>query len=126
MGVGNGSDEDNWADKNLDDGYAYTAPVGSYPSNGYGLYDMAGNVWEYCFDAYDENFYANSPRRNPVANIIVKDGENNIVAINKLRVARGSSWYDAPSGIWIASRLGIDPKNTAFNQGFRCAKSVVP
>ena len=34
--------EDNWADKNLDDGYTYTAPVGSYPPNGYGLYDMAG------------------------------------------------------------------------------------
>ena len=92
---------------------------------------MAGNVWEHCFDAYDKNFYANSPRRNPIADIIVKDGENNIVAINKLRVARGASWYDAPSGIWIASRLGIDPKRAAnnyggINQGFRCAKSVVP
>ena len=118
--------EDNWADKSIDDGYAYTAPVGSYPPNGYGLYDIAGNVWEHCFDAYDKNFYANSPRRNPIADIIVKDGENNIVAINKLRVARGASWLDAPSGIWIASRLGIDPKNAANNRGFRCAKSVVP
>ncbi|MDE0681981.1 MAG: SUMF1/EgtB/PvdO family nonheme iron enzyme [Candidatus Poribacteria bacterium] len=118
--------DDNWADKNIDDGYTYTAPVGSYPPNGYGLYDMAGNVWEWCFDAYDENFYANSPRQNPIAQIIVKDGQNNIVAINKLRVARGASYSDIPSAIWIASRLGIDPKNAATNHGFRCAKSVDP
>ena len=81
--------EDNWADENLDDGYAYTAPVGSYPPNGYGLYDMTGNVWEWCFDAYDENFYANSPYQNPIADIIVKDEKNNIIGINKLRVHVG-------------------------------------
>jgi len=118
--------EDNWADKNIDDGYAYTAPVGSYPPNGYGLYDMGGNVGEWCFDAYDENFYANSPRRNPIAQIIIKDGENNIVAINKLRVSRGGSWVAVPSRMWIASRLGLDPKGAVINIGFRCAKSVTP
>ena len=118
--------EDNWADKNINDGYALTAPVGSYPPNGYGLYDMVGNVWEYCFDAYDKNFYANSPRRNPVAQIIVKDGENNIVAVNKLRVGRGISWYDAPHAVWIANRLGVDPKGKTFNVGFRCVRSVTP
>ena len=118
--------EDNWADKNIDDGYVYTAPVGSYPPNGYGLYDMGGNVTEWCFDAFDENFYANSPPRNPIADILIQDGENNIVAINKLRVMRGGSWFHFPSGIWIAHRLGVDPKHTAHDRGFRCAKSVTP
>lgn len=118
--------EDNWADENLDDGYAYTAPVGSYPPNGYRLYDMAGNVWEWCFDAYDENFYANAPYQNPIAEILIRDGANNIVAVNKLRVTRGGSWYDGFLSIWIASRLGQSPENQVTNVGFRCVKSVTP
>ena len=121
-----GNDGDNWADKNIDDGYVYTAPVGSYPPNGYGLYDMAGNVWEWCFDAYDENFYANSPYRNPIADIIVKDQENNIIDINKLRVSRGASWNDGPLSVWIASRREVDPHVRWGNTGFRCVKSVPP
>ena len=118
--------EDNWADENLDDGYAYTAPVGSYPPNGYGLYDMAGNVWEWCYDAYDENFYANSPYRNPIADIIVKDEKDNIIGINKLRVSRGAGWNDGPPSVWIASRREVDPQVRWGNTGFRCVKSVTP
>ncbi len=118
--------DDNWADENLDDGYAYTAPIGSYPPNGYGLYDMEGNVWEWCFDAYDENFYANSSYENPVAEILVRDGANNIVAVNKLRVIRGSSWYDGPPSVWIAGRLGQSPEGIVTNTGFRCVQPVTP
>ena len=118
--------EDNWADENLDDGYAYTAPIGSYPPNGYGIYDMEGNVWEWCFDAYDENFYANSPYQNPIAEILIKDGANNIVAVNKLRVTRGASWHDGPLSVWIASRLGQSPEGEFTNVGFRCVKSATP
>ena len=58
-----------WADKEADDGYAHTAPVESYPDNEYGLYDMAGNVWEWCLDEYDADFYAVSPVTNPVSGI---------------------------------------------------------
>ncbi len=48
-----------------EDGYAGTAPVGSYPPNGYGLCDMAGNVWEWCADYYDADYYQISPRVDP-------------------------------------------------------------
>ena len=118
--------DDNWADENLDDSYAYTAPIGSYPPNRYGLYDMVGNVWEWCFDAYDENFYANSTYQNPIAEILIRDGANNIVAINKLRVIRGTSWYDGPMSVWIASRLGQSPEGQVTSVGFRCVQSVTP
>ena len=120
--------DNNWADKNLDDGYVYTAPVGNYPPNGYGLYDMAGNVWEWCFDAYDENFYANSPYRNPIADITIRDVKDNVITVNKMRVARGNSWFDGPVSVWIANRLGWSTESVKlpFNIGFRCVKSVTP
>ena len=116
----------NWAAKDIDDGYAYTAPVGSYPANGYGLFDMSGNVWEWCFDAYDENFYENSPRKNPIASIIITDSENNTQTINSKRTTRGSSWLDGVQSVWIATRLGQDAKSLFYHLGFRCAKSTKP
>ena len=66
-----------WWDKEADDGYIYWAPVGSYPPNGYGLYDMGGNVQEWCLDVYDENYYSVSPRVNPLS------GTNRIELLRK-------------------------------------------
>jgi len=73
-----------WRSKAADDGYRMTAPVGTYSPNGYGLYDMAGNVWEWVSDWYhndDDNYYACSSYKNP-------QGPGS----GSWRVCRGGSW----------------------------------
>ena len=105
-----------------------TTPVGDYPSNDYGVYDTAGNVWEWCLDGYEADFYANSPRRNPTAganNIeeIVKDFEN----IADFRVIRGGGWNSNPEWLRAANRHGTSPAYAGIGAlGFRCAKSLPP
>ncbi|GAB4496655.1 MAG: hypothetical protein OHK0052_06900 [Anaerolineales bacterium] len=70
-----------WANKSFDDGYADTAPVGSYPPNDYGLYDMSGNVWEWVRDFYAAEYYQTSPYNNPLG-----------PSSGKYRVVRGGAW----------------------------------
>ena len=116
---------ENW-DTSADDGYVYTAPVGNYPPNGYGLYDMAGNVWEWCFDAYDANFYASSPSRNPIAGIIVTNATDNSITVNESRVLRGGSWTPHPQNVRSAHRWSYGAHSVSFSVGFRCVQSVTP
>ena len=115
-----------WSDKNVDDGYQYTAPVGKYPPNGYGLYDMAGNVWEWCMDEWDENFYETSPKANPVAGGIITFDNDNFTTVKNPRVLRGGSWSDGDSFLRVAARFGLVPPDTSKLLGFRCARTVTP
>lgn len=73
-----------WQDRATpgDDGHAFTAPVGSYPANAFGLHDMHGNVWEWVSDWYDEDYYARSPQDDPAG---PPDGN--------VKVRRGGSWH---------------------------------
>jgi len=64
------------------DGYAFTAPVGSFAPNAFGLYDMHGNAWEWCSDWHGDTYYAESPIQDPQG---PKDGD--------VRVRRGGSWH---------------------------------
>lgn len=119
------SNNNRW-DRHVNDGYTYTAPVGSYPPNGYGLYDMAGNVWEWCFDAYIENYYTNTLPRNPIVGIIIKDVSGNSVSVNKLRSGRGGSWSSPPFALKFTYRDNCVARQSYSNNGFRCVKSATP
>ena len=105
-----------------------TTPVGEYPANDYGVHDIAGNVWEWCLDGYEADFYANSPRRNPIAGANnVEDIVNDFENIVDFRVIRGGGWNSEPEWLRASNRHGTSPAYGGIGAlGFRCAKSVAP
>ena len=99
-----------------DDGYDNTiAPVGAYPTgvSAYGIYDMAGNVWEWVVDWYDKDYYGKSPQNNP-------KGPDR----GKLRVVRGGSWRNRENIQRCANRYYCYPGIWGNTLGFRCVKDV--
>ena len=112
-------------DDNVNDGHAFTAPVGSYPANGYGLHNMAGNVHEWCLDEWDAAFYRRSPHRNPVAGGWVGDDFAKVQTYNG-RVSRGGSWGDTAWLLRVAYRGRSLATISDSTNGFRCARDVTP
>lgn len=106
------------------DGYPRTAPVGSFPPNGYGLVDMAGNAWEWCADWYRPDSYAFSPRHNPTGPPSSFDPHEPGVP---KRVQRGGSFLcsDTYCTRYLPGARGKGaPDSAASHIGFRCVRSA--
>jgi formylglycine-generating enzyme required for sulfatase activity len=101
-GAGNYTGEETGSDvaiKGYDDGFAWTSPVGSFPPNKYGLYDMGGNVWQWVMDAWNNE--------------------------SKHKVLRGASWYNGALKLSLLSscRVHAAPDSSTDNYGFRIVRS---
>jgi formylglycine-generating enzyme required for sulfatase activity len=106
--VENGAQFDNCSVKD-------TVAVGSFKPNDYGLFDMAGNAWEWVNDWYDPSYYSSSPASNPTG----PDATG-----NQYKVVRGGGWHSDLNNVRVADRDNLPPANRYSDFGFRCAATL--
>ena len=109
-------DDANWGNTvSSNDKWSGCSPVASFKFNGYGLYDMAGNVWEWCNDWYSAGYYDVSPAIDPLG----PDSSTH-------RSRRGGGWGNNLEGVRISSRDGLDVGDRSWDLGVRLFKTAMP
>ena len=107
------------------DGHLTTSTVGSFPVNGYGLYDMAGNVWEWVSDWYHPRYYEVRPKINPAGVPKEQSLDPHEPGIPK-RIVKGGSFLCSENyctGYRPSARMATDPRSSSNHTGFRCVKN---
>ncbi len=114
-----GNDWDPARANTRESGVGHPTPVDQFTAAGnvspYGVCDMVGNVWEWCLDRYDADYYVHSPRANPVCN-------KPVIHYDAHRVLRGGSWYNAADRARCTARYDRFPQMRRRHIGFRCAR----
>ena len=109
------------------DGNEFSSKVGSYIPNEYGLYDMAGNVWEWCQDSYDLDAYKKRSKIKKIINPVSKVTFDPVDFGQEKRVMRGGSFLcdeTICSGYRITRRMRSTPDTGYIHTGFRCVKDI--
>ena len=108
----NDIDEVAWYGKNSG---KMTHDVGTKKANSLGIYDMSGNVWEWCWDWHDHFYYSKSPRNNPTG--------SDLLGCFNWRVFRGGGWFNLSEGCTVFCRNSYYPDSPDFGCGFRVVRS---
>jgi formylglycine-generating enzyme required for sulfatase activity len=99
----------------LENSGGHTNPVGKKAPNRFGLYDMLGNVWEWCADWYADSYSGSGGQTDPAGPSSGID-----------RVVRGGSWVVIPRDPRASHRVGLGPRYRSAHSGFRCVREAIP